>query len=181
MPRSHGAVCSRAAALTAVFVAGGAVIATQRVPHEFRPAQMSDAEQINENFQDVLERIELLEAGVVESRLVRVLELEQEEGGPTATTIRLQGVNVQVVNGLGDTQTENGLGNVIVGYNEFSTRGPDEPDDVRTGSHNLVGGAGNSFSSHGGVVVGHREHDLPAVRGRDRRQPATTQTGSARR
>jgi len=33
------------------------------------------------------------------------------------------GVNVQIVNGEGSTETANGLGNLIIGYNE--ERGPD--------------------------------------------------------
>ena len=38
--------------------------------------------------------------------------------GDTVKTLRIEGINVQVVNGEGTTNTTNGLGNLIVGYNE---------------------------------------------------------------
>jgi hypothetical protein len=69
--------------------------------------------------------------------------------------------NLRIVNGLGSTDCTaefgrpipdcpNGLGNLLVGYNE--PRGGDE--DIRTGSHNVVVGQFNNFSRFGGVVVG---------------------------
>jgi trimeric autotransporter adhesin len=76
--------------------------------------------------------------------------------------------NLRIVNGLGstsctDAQNElipncpNGLGNLIVGYNEprsslvlFGDFGPDN----HTGSHNIVVGQFHNFSSFGGLVVG---------------------------
>ena len=63
--------------------------------------------------------------------------------------ITFTGVNVRIVNGTGTTDgTTNGLGNLIVGYNEI--RGGDN----RTGSHNIVVGMQNDYSSYGGMVVG---------------------------
>lgn len=63
---------------------------------------------------------------------------------------------VELVNGLGSTgcgpedepipDCPNGLGNLIVGYNE--SRGG---SDIRTGSHNVVMGQGNNFSRFGGL------------------------------
>ncbi len=67
-----------------------------------------------------------------------------------ARTIRFTGVNVQIVNGKGQTRAKDGLGNLIVGYNE---RGATE-GERRTGSHNLVLGTRNSYSGHGGFVGG---------------------------
>ena len=65
--------------------------------------------------------------------------------------ITFSGVNVHIVNGTGATDgTVNGLGNLIVGYNEL--RG--DIGDDRTGSHNVVVGTINSYSSAGGLVVG---------------------------
>jgi hypothetical protein len=75
--------------------------------------------------------------------------------------IFITGANLHIVNGLGETDciTEdgeaipdcpNGLGNLIVGYNE--PRGFEE--DIRTGSHNVVVGQQHSFSRFGGLVVG---------------------------
>jgi hypothetical protein len=79
-----------------------------------------------------------------------VVELADGKGG-MRKTIRFSGVNVQVVNGSGTTDTTNGVGNLIVGYNE--TRGQAEVDD-RSGSHNLIVGVSNNCSSFGGVVFG---------------------------
>jgi hypothetical protein len=62
----------------------------------------------------------------------------------------ITGANLHLVNGLGATDTTNGLGNLIVGYNE--PRGF-EPD-VRIGSHNIVVGGEHNFSSFAGLVVG---------------------------
>jgi hypothetical protein len=56
------------------------------------------------------------------------------------------GANLRIVNGLGTTETTNGLGNLIVGYNELRSGGR----NTRTGSHNVVVGEGNNFSSFGG-------------------------------
>lgn len=58
-------------------------------------------------------------------------------------------VNVHVQSGADTTaDTTSGLGNLIIGYNEAN------PAQVRTGSHNLVGGSQNGFSSYGGLVFG---------------------------
>ena len=42
--------------------------------------------------------------------------LQYITGGPNEVVIT--GANLRIVNGLGDTETTNGLGNLIVGYNE---------------------------------------------------------------
>ncbi len=63
-------------------------------------------------------------------------------------TVRFSGVNVQVVDGSGDTDGPvNGRGNLIVGYNANAS-------DTRTGSHNLIVGDAHSYSSYGGLVAG---------------------------
>jgi hypothetical protein len=93
-----------------------------------------------------------------------IVYLPDGQGGQ-AKTIRVSGVNLQVVNGLGATNGNpaspstivpfmvqtNGVGNLIVGYNELTN--PHEGDD-RTGSHNVVVGYGNDYSSFGGLVIG---------------------------
>jgi hypothetical protein len=45
-----------------------------------------------------------------------------------------------------------GLGNLIIGYNELGQGNPN--GDTRTGSHNLIVGVGNSYTSYGGVIFG---------------------------
>ncbi len=67
----------------------------------------------------------------------------------TGTNIYLTGANLNIVNGLGSTTSTNGVGNLILGYNELRGSGDD-----RSGSHNLVAGRSNNFSSYGGIVVG---------------------------
>ena len=84
-----------------------------------------------------------------------------------ANEVVITGANLRIVNGLGSTSCTdaqfnpipncpNGLGNLIVGYNEprppadVSIFGPDD----RTGSHNVVVGQENNFSSFGGLVIG---------------------------
>ena len=64
--------------------------------------------------------------------------------GDGRETVRITGCNVQVVNGLNDTETTNALGNVIIGYNELRSRGDD-----RGGSHMLVVGKEHNYSSYG--------------------------------
>jgi hypothetical protein len=71
-----------------------------------------------------------------------------------ANEVVITGANLRIINGLGATATTNGLGNLIVGYNEPRPPGP--PPDVRTGSHNVVVGREHNFFSFGGLVVGLR-------------------------
>jgi hypothetical protein len=79
--------------------------------------------------------------------------------------IVITGANLHIVNGTGltgcigeggeeipDCPNPNGLGNLIVGYNEPRPEGFGE--DIRTGSHNIVVGQWNNFSRFGGLVLG---------------------------
>lgn len=84
-------------------------------------------------------------------------------------TLVFSGVNVQLVDGTGDTPCAyadpwpsdsiddtgsnepcNGLGNLVVGYNE------DIGDAVRTGSHNVLIGERHTYGGYGGFVAGYR-------------------------
>ncbi|MCP3876485.1 MAG: hypothetical protein GY699_25510 [Desulfobacteraceae bacterium] len=61
------------------------------------------------------------------------------------------GMNVHVRSGEGATDaTVNGLGNLIVGYNESRSY-----SNNRTGSHNIVVGSKQNYSSYGGFVAGY--------------------------
>ena len=99
-----------------------------------------------------------------------IVQLDDGVGG-TTKTIRVEGVNLQIVNGLGATNgnpanpvstieadvVTNGLGNLIVGYNELVG------DQLgRVGSHNVVLGIGNDHLSFGGLVSG-AENDLRSM------------------
>lgn len=67
-----------------------------------------------------------------------------------ADDVYITGANLHIVNGLETTNTKNGVGNLIVGYNELR---PSAAND-RTGSHNIVVGKQHNFSSFGGLAVG---------------------------
>ena len=94
------------------------------------------------------------DVGTLETLLASV-SLETVDGQPT---LRFTGVNVQVVDGSGNTAGAiNGLGNLIVGYNENSSA-------TRTGSHNLVVGMNNSYTSYGGFVGGRTTRSMVRTR-----------------
>ena len=77
--------------------------------------------------------------------------------------IFITGANLHIVNGLGQTgcgpegepipDCPNGMGNLIVSYNESRVPIFGE-EDIRTGSHNVVVGSAHNFSRFGGLVVG---------------------------
>jgi hypothetical protein len=94
----------------------------------------------------------------------RVAQLETKLANVTATTVdghptvRFTGVNLQIVDGTGDTQCStveseacNGLGNLIIGYNEDTDW---DGTEARTGSHSLVLGTDSDWTSHSGIVAG---------------------------
>ncbi|MEZ5439776.1 MAG: hypothetical protein R3F12_15690 [Lysobacteraceae bacterium] len=89
------------------------------------------------------------------------------------STARFSGVNVQVVNGEGTTPTRNGVGNLIIGYNELPglaqfcslgeyntnyttcvSNGGTWAANQRSGSHNLILGNRNGYTGFGGLVAG---------------------------
>lgn len=62
-------------------------------------------------------------------------------------TLLFSGMNLQIESGSGSTDGKiNGLGNLIIGY--------DENPGAQTGSHNLVVGQGQTFTSYGGIIGG---------------------------
>jgi hypothetical protein len=94
------------------------------------------------------------------SLVQRLAALEQKLKHMTLVTtadefpeFRITGANLRIVNGLGETTSTNGLGNLIVGYNESRALDFDE-EDIRTGSHNVVVGKQHNFSRFGGMVAG---------------------------
>jgi hypothetical protein len=80
-----------------------------------------------------------------------IVYLDDGFGNLVNKTLLIEGINVQIVSGAGTTDaTVNGLGNLIVGYNELGNPNGDD----RTGSHNIVGGNQVSYTSYGGFVIG---------------------------
>ncbi len=58
-------------------------------------------------------------------------------------------VNINIRNGKGSTSTINGLGNLVIGYNERRGTGDD-----RSGSHVVVVGEQQNYSSYGSLIAG---------------------------
>jgi hypothetical protein len=76
-----------------------------------------------------------------------------EKGIDEKPTVQFHGCNVQIVNGQGATETTNGVGNLVIGYDELRKEGVNE-FAPQTGSHNLVLGIGQSFTAFGGLLAG---------------------------
>lgn len=66
--------------------------------------------------------------------------------------LQVVGANLQIVNGSDKTETLNGLGNLILGYN--AQRPELKGKDERKGSHNLILGDGHQYASYSGIVAG---------------------------
>jgi hypothetical protein len=66
----------------------------------------------------------------------------------------LTGMNLQIVNGEDATETANGLGNLILGYDASDENRKGEAIDSKTGSHNLVIGDHHTYTSFAGIVAG---------------------------
>lgn len=153
------------------------------IPHTFVAGDKASAAQVNANFNALKDAVEALQ--------IRVQELEEDlqavaqsdvlglEGRVALVTdnngyqtVRFTGVNVQVINGSGQT-TANGVGNLIVGYNSGRTVGNPGCSDGqhvnivdcqgagqlwavnhKSGSHNIVVGNSNAYSQTGGFVAG---------------------------
>lgn len=76
------------------------------------------------------------------------------------TDMYITGANLNIRNGSGSTSgalgapfnnQPNGLGNLIIGYNEATGN----PGQTHAGSHNLVLGEKNTYTSIGGIVAGY--------------------------
>jgi hypothetical protein len=166
----------------------------QQIPlHVFQPGERASAADFNTNFNnlrlaieavnrrnaDLVNRIRDLEASLAAARQLNGI-LSVETIGDVRT-VRLTGVNFQVVNGLNRTESVNGAGNILIGYDEpttFASIAPlcsaaralngvllaTEADCLaagevfgtrhKSGSHNLVLGAQNGYSSFAGIVAG---------------------------
>lgn len=81
------------------------------------------------------------------NNLAAVVALQNDAQG--RPSVVFSGVNVHVNNGTGMTTSVNGLGNLVVGYDEARTTGND-----KNGSHNVVIGRRNNYSQYGGLVAG---------------------------
>ena len=141
-----------------------------------------DGMDADELLADVVARLDDLEAENAELRdevddlnaLLADITRAEVDGNDTLT---FSGMNLQLVNGEGETDTTNGLGNLIVGYNgDHITLGT--PD--RTGSHSVVVGDGHDWSGAGALIAGTNNRvsaDAASILGGDMNQ--ATEEGSA--
>lgn len=95
-------------------------------------------------------RMDVLEADNVALKTLLAGVSRLNDPNTSQDTLRFANMNVQIVNGSRATDDMvNGTGNLIIGYNEQKN-----PEDERSGSHMLVIGRHNNYSSFGGMVVG---------------------------
>lgn len=148
---------------------------SERAAHQDLQAQLSALKEQVARLNALQQRVDSLAGEVRAVRASSILDLngylafQIENGYPTAV---FRGINVQIVNGTGETQAVNGLGNLIVGYNRASegnfvcslgvaaseaeclAGGGVWARSHKNGSHNIVGGDFNNYSSWGGLVLG---------------------------
>jgi hypothetical protein len=98
---------------------------------------------------DLIAMIESLQAQVaVLTAYIRVED--QPINGLAGPHVIVEGANLIVQNGSGKTYLANGLGNLVMGYNEAE----DADIGKRDGSHNVIVGSEHEYTSYGGLVVG---------------------------
>ena len=68
-------------------------------------------------------------------------------------TVQFRAVNLQEVNVAG-SETANGLGNILIGYEGERTAGGTWQLDHKGGSHYLVVGSNHNYSGYSGIVAG---------------------------
>ena len=82
---------------------------------------------------------------------INIVENKVQFIGVNGTEMVITGANLNIVSGAGTTNAAvNGLGNLVIGYNEESP----VTGDTHIGSHNLVVGYRHSYSSYAGFVAG---------------------------
>ena len=127
--------------------------------------------KLSADIRNLLEELDTLIQGPI-GALAQIVKIDGD-------TVQFEGVNVQIINGTGQTNSINGTGNLIVGYDEdvglsgfgsqlvcsdgaFETEneclinGGTFANAQKTGSHNLVVGMGHSYTQFGGSVLGTR-------------------------
>jgi trimeric autotransporter adhesin len=105
----------------------------------------------------------LVESAQADTDLV-TLKLAHVSVSSDGRDIFVDGANLHIRNGAGGTRTSNGVGNLVLGYDEpvdsyafYDTTGTgveQQGGSQKTGSHNLVIGDGHSYTSFAGIVAG---------------------------
>lgn len=113
--------------------------------------RVAELETLVETLTDLVDSLQTQLTAVQDNTVLALNNTLTKDDTGDVTVVRLTGVNLQIVNGQGDTETANGAGNLIVGYNEAP---PGLTAEERAGSHNLVVGSRNRYSSYAGIVAG---------------------------
>lgn len=139
---AHGVLLLLAGVGFGTLISGGRGEAASSINHRVavletavRALQGQSAEQANQ-------------IAALDSR-ISALESRLQHFSRTGNDVFITGANLHILNGQGRTDTVNGLGNLIVGYDEPRAQGADQ-----SGSHNLVVGTEHNYSSYGGIVAG---------------------------
>ncbi len=146
----------------------------------FKPNTPAKSAEVNANFERLLQHIATLQqsnTNLQQSNTALqqdVSNLQQSNTALLQKKLLIEGVNVQIVNGAGTTDTTNGTGNLIIGYNkdvdpsrmaicsmgDYTTQADCENNggtwatNQRQGSHNVVIGNEHQYTQYGGFVTG---------------------------
>ncbi len=140
----------------------------------FSPNTAAKSGEVNANFKHLLDEIAALRNNnaALQARLAEVeAKLTPVTYNDNQKKLLIEGVNVQIVNGAGTTDTTNGTGNLIIGYNKatnsricsigsYTTQADCENNggtwaaNQRQGSHNVVIGDQHQYTQYGGFVAG---------------------------
>lgn len=115
------------------------------------PAKIGPLANLQQTVKDLETELLLTQATVedLQDKLAYVSIEEGEINGLAGPHVLFEVANVHIRNGLTATITTNGLGNLVVGYNEGNGF------ENRDGSHNLLVGRFHTYSSFGCFVAGH--------------------------
>lgn len=125
----------------------------EREPDEVDSELADRVDALEAELADATARIESLEADNAELQATLAGVTRSDVDGHD--TLRLEGMNLQVVNGTDSTDgAPNGLGNLVIGYND--PRSGTDPATDRGGSHYLVVGDRHHWTGFGGLLAGLR-------------------------
>jgi hypothetical protein len=132
-----------AVVVAAVWTTGPQVFAQHGPPADGLPARVAALEA-------QVAALKTADSGK-QTRLTAV-EVKAAALSDDGTNFAITGRNVHIRDGSGITNGGTGLGNLTIGYN--GSREQSTETDVRTGTHNLILGDFNNYSSFGGLVAG---------------------------